>query len=468
MELLTQRQQDLLHFITGAHASRRASPTIQEIATAFGICVSTTHKHVHVLRKKGYLDVSRYARRGIRPLQGRRAGKVRREWRGDFDRRVGEKLRGETELPRLFGIVREEVRAWLDVEKAELFVRDPRSRELKGEIFFGAHPTGTGDPAAGAADTVTREAMNRRKLALAPPAAALPLPGRDRVPGVLRIEDRRPGAVIDDVKLARLAIAAAAIAPVLDRGALDAELRRRIRLQSALVTLARSVHATDDFQAIVGQVYGIVADLMDAPFFHVVVRDDAGQWWLLMETDHADGQVVEDLKPKPVDPVSNATIRALKDRPWYILHRTPAEVKALEALGDRPAPGGYKPEGIVGKRSRSLLGVPLATGGERIGYISAQSYRYNAYSVQDAEDLILLGEYLGLVLQRAWRREKEREGMEKLRGVVAAFEGKADELGRAAVQVKGAIRAPLEALAKFIGEREAGRTGKATEGAETG
>ena len=469
MELLTQRQQDLLHFITGAHASRRGAPTIQEIATAFGICVSTTHKHVQALVKKGYLGVARYARRGIRPLQGRKAGKVRREWRGDLDRRVGETLRGETELPRLFGIVREEVRAWLDVEKAELFVRDPRTRELKGEVCFGAHPAGTPSPSAGAADETARGAMNRRRTVVEPPAAAVPLPGRDRAPGVLRIEDRRPGAVIDDVKLARLATAAAAIAPVLERGALDAELRRRIRLQSALVKLTRSVHATEDFQKIVVQVYGIVCDLMDAPCFHIVVRDDAKQWWLLMETDHADGAVVEDLTPKIVDPVNNSTIRALQNRPWWILHRTPAEVRALEASEGRPAADGFLPMGISWKRSRSLLGVPLVTEGDRIGYISAQSYNYNAYSVQDAEDLILLGEYLGLVLQRAWRREKEREGMEKLRAVAAAFDGKADDLARLAVaDAGGAVRGPLEGLARYIQEKEAGRSGKATEITETG
>ena len=36
------------------------------------------------------------------------------------------------------------------------------------------------------------------------------------------------------------------------------------------------------------------------------------------------------------------------------------------------------------------------------GYLSAQSYGYNAYAIRDAEDLNLIGEYIGLALQRAW------------------------------------------------------------------
>ena len=422
MDLLTRKQQDILHFIVETRETRRAAPTLQEVASAFGICVSNAHKYKQILRRKGFLDAARYARRGIRPTQDRRAWKVRREWTGDFDRRVGDRLRGATDLPQLFGIVRGEIRAWLDVEKAELLVHDVRARDLRGEIFFGAHPPGAGDPEAGGADAVAREALRRRHPALAPPAAAVPLPGRDRVLGVLRLEDRRPGYAIDDVKIARASLAAAALAPALERGALDAELRRRIRLQSALVSLARTVNSTDDFQKVVREVYAIVGDLVDAPCFLIVVRDDEGKWWLLMETDHADGEVVENLTPQPVKPVENASLRAVENQPWYILHRTPAEVQALEAKGPHRTAEGYSPVGITRKRSRSFLSVPLVSGGVRIGYISAQSYTYNAYSVTDAEDLILLGEYVGLALQNAWRRKKEREELETLRSRVIELE----------------------------------------------
>ena len=114
--------------------------------------------------------------------------------------------------------------------------------------------------------------------------------------------------------------------------------------------------------------------------------------------------------PARMNPIENEAWPELQRRPWYILHRTPEQIRALEAGGEHPSAEGWNPVGITQKRSRSFLCVPLKTEGGMVGYLSAQSYEYNRYSIRDAEDLILIGEYVGLALRNAWRRAQEREG----------------------------------------------------------
>ena len=395
---------------------------LREIAAAFGVCVTSAHKYVRTLERKGYLAVEAHAHRGIRLTRGRREWKVREEWRGDFEKRIGARLRDETDLARVFVIVRDEVRPWLDVGSAELFVHDAHRRELRGVEFFDIHHADLANPGGGdrSRDPLMEQALRRRKTANEAGHAAVPVIGRDRILGVLRLEEARPGRDMDEVKIARAAMAAAAIAPALEQGTLNAELRRRIRLQSALIALVRSINSAADFQKIVRDIYAIVGDLVDAPYFMIAVKNDDGQWLLLMETDHVDGRVFEDYTPHPV-PIDHMGLRVLKDQPYYIQHRTPEEIRVLEAKGRQPSKEGWNPVGVVEKRSRSILCVRLISGGEMIGYVSAQSYRYNAYSVRDAEDLLLIGKYIGLALQNAWRRDRRWAELEgEIKQVVAA------------------------------------------------
>jgi repressor LexA len=53
---LTRRQREILDFITEFIASRRYSPSLEEIAEHFGLAsVATVHKHVSNLEKKGFI-----------------------------------------------------------------------------------------------------------------------------------------------------------------------------------------------------------------------------------------------------------------------------------------------------------------------------------------------------------------------------------------------------------------------------
>ncbi len=147
---------------------------------------------------------------------------------------------------------------------------------------------------------------------------------------------------------------------------------------------------------------------MDAPAFLIAVRDDTGQWWMLLETDTVDGKRIESSRPRPITIGHTEALEAIRNSPYWIRHRSPEEIRTLEEKGFDAKDKGLNPTGHVQKRSRSILYVPLRSGGEMTGYLSAQSYTFNAYSLQDAEDLILVSEYIGLAARSALREELAR------------------------------------------------------------
>ena len=466
MEPLTPRQQDILHHISDVIASRGTAPTFREIADAFGISVSSVQEHLAALKRKQYLDVIPRVRRGIRLTRGRREWRVERTSRGEFEKRFGERLRRETDLQGLFTLVREEFPAWLGVGRAGLFVRDAARRAWRGEAFFERRP-GEATTAAQAEvrDPLLDAVLRRRRPAAEGTAAAVPVLARDRVLGALRLEDARNAgpstgsgqAGPGEAAVTRAAMAAAALAAILERASLDAELRRGIRLQAALVALCRTLNSAGDLGRVLSDIYEIVAGLVPAEYFHIGAKDEDGQWWILLERDLVDGKPWEYPGFQRAEMHTSEAKRAIQTQPFYIRHRTPEEIRVLEGKGPEhidPSSGGTS--GDVSKRGRSLLYVPLRTGGEIVGYFTAQSYSYNAYSIRNAEDLILVGEYIGLAVQNAWRREKERAGLERVRSILAAFDGREGELKRAAARAGGAVRAPLESLARFIEERKEG------------
>ena len=449
MEALTRRQMDVLNFAADMLSGRGVSPTLKEIGDAFGVGIGRAQKYVRALVRKGYATVEPRRHRGLRLTQGRRAWKVRQGWQGEFEKRVGSRLQGEVDLRKIFALVREDLRAWLDVDRADLRVHDPQVRALRD----AAYDEGSGKrvPAAAAgidpASAVGRALLRRKpvieenvegrmpnvegtteKLRTSASdiwncsRAAIPILGGNRALGVLCLEKRRPvrtgapaggrrePAGFDESTMARAAMAAAALAPALERGTLHADLQRGLRLQAALVALCRAVNSVHDFRTMLQKVYDVVQGLVDAPVFVISVQDDAGQWWMLLETDMVDGVRIEGGEPRKINPGNSEGLRAIRTAPYWLRHRTEEEVRALEAKGLAPTYEGFGAIGHKLKRSRSFLYVPLKTEGRMMGYLSAQSYRYNAYTIQDAENLILIGEYIGMAARNALREELARAG----------------------------------------------------------
>ena len=454
MEPLTRRQQDVLHYIADVQAAKKVSPKLIEIATAFGIQIGSVQYHIKALRRKGYLDVTPHARRGIFLTRSKREWKAQRSWRSDFERRVGEKLAGAADLGRVFEVVERDLRGWLEADRLDLFVHDTQHRVLRGREFHAAAGSGVagGGEAAPGADVVSEAAARRRRPVVEGAVAAVPIPGRDRALGVLRLESTKPGAPPpDEAMLARATMAAAALAPVLEQAAAGTELARRIRLQSALVGLVRTVHSARDFQEILRSVRDVVQGLVKAPVFTIYMKDQDAQWWVLYETDLKDGKPWEDAIPDRVMLGNNEAIRTIQEHPWYIKHRTPEEIRELESKPPGPGADGMIPTGNVAKRSRSFLYVPIRSERDLAGYLSVQSYDYNAYSVRDAEDLGLIAEYIGLAVQNAWRREKEQAARRAAEKVLAKTDDLEASLKKLATDPEGPERTKrLIALAKEV------------------
>ncbi len=476
-ETLTRRQMEVLRYVTDFRAARGEPPVLREIGAAFGVSIPGARKYLQALARKGYVTVARYAHRGVKPARSRREWKVRRAWEGEFDRKIGARLAEESDLARVCDLVRDQLRPWLGADRADLLLYDPHRRELRSPSFYGVSPAGdaTGkEPPA--ADALADRALKRRRPAVEAGipdgtrnSVAVPILDRDRRLGVLRLETPG-GAAGGDGLMARAAMAAAALAPALERATLNAELQRRIRMQAALARLIRTVNSVRDLRQILHDVYGIVCGLVDAPAFLITVSDDAGRWWQLLEMDHAGDETCENFTRRKVVIGRNEAIQAIRVRPYWIRHRTPEMVRVLEEGGRVVSEWGSGPVGLKHRRSASILYVPLRSEERVIGYLSAQSYRFNAYTLQDAEDLNLIGEYVGVAVQNAWREQtagrraaSERARRERLARLPAELSGIADQDAR---EMRRSVAALAEELAALRPAPGPARSGEGRPGAD--
>lgn len=75
MKGLTQRQAEIIRFIETYVTENKFSPSYREIAEHFGISsISSIHKHVQSLMKKGLLHKERYSARSILPSKSDKEG----------------------------------------------------------------------------------------------------------------------------------------------------------------------------------------------------------------------------------------------------------------------------------------------------------------------------------------------------------------------------------------------------------
>lgn len=66
---LTPRQKDVLDFIKHYLNQKGYSPSLDEIATHFGISIPSIHQHIELIKKKGYLKKGESQSRSVSPLQ---------------------------------------------------------------------------------------------------------------------------------------------------------------------------------------------------------------------------------------------------------------------------------------------------------------------------------------------------------------------------------------------------------------
>lgn len=83
----------------------------------------------------------------------------------------------------------------------------------------------------------------------------------------------------------------------------------------------------------------------------------------------------------------------------------PEDVTSFNTFGDR------------GRRSASLMFAPMRNHGRPVGYVSFQSYKYNAYTERDLDDLQALADHCAAGLERARLYEMLNESESQFRSV---------------------------------------------------
>jgi len=66
---LTPRQKDVFEYIKNYLNINGYSPSLEEIATNFGISIPSVHQHIELIKKKGYLKKEESQSRSVSPLQ---------------------------------------------------------------------------------------------------------------------------------------------------------------------------------------------------------------------------------------------------------------------------------------------------------------------------------------------------------------------------------------------------------------
>lgn len=66
---LTPKQRQIVNFILKYYTQHGHSPSLEEIADNFDKAISTIHKHVDLIRKKGYLQKDDFKPRGLAPME---------------------------------------------------------------------------------------------------------------------------------------------------------------------------------------------------------------------------------------------------------------------------------------------------------------------------------------------------------------------------------------------------------------
>lgn len=69
MKGITERQQEVLNFISGFTKENSFPPTVREISDHFSISIRAVQDHIGALQKKGYISIKPKSSRSIRVLQ---------------------------------------------------------------------------------------------------------------------------------------------------------------------------------------------------------------------------------------------------------------------------------------------------------------------------------------------------------------------------------------------------------------
>jgi GAF domain-containing protein/CheY-like chemotaxis protein/HPt (histidine-containing phosphotransfer) domain-containing protein len=177
---------------------------------------------------------------------------------------------------------------------------------------------------------------------------------------------------------------------------------RAERVQSALYRIAETASAAQDMQAFYAEMHRIVAELMYADNFYIVLYDEERQamnWPFYVDTvgeGWPDPNVWETMGTGDARGITAYLLRS--DRSLLL---TFADIDELVRQGDVD---------MIGVPSVTWLGVPLRAEGRTVGAMVVQSFRDDVHHTeQDEELLTFVANHVGAALSRARAIEETRQ-----------------------------------------------------------
>ena len=219
---------------------------------------------------------------------------------------------------------------------------------------------------------------------------AAPLTVGDRVIGILQINSTAKH-VYSRRDLALLAEVAERCAVAVERARLFTEMATRAKRLASLAEIARRISAALDLDELFAICYEQIAHTMAADAFFVALYDE--------ETAAVHYEFIMDMGqgyPKLSEPFGSGVTS------YVIRTRTPLMAGRLDQLPIVPTPIGMEE-----RTSESLLLVPLLFEGRVLGAMSTQSYSIHAYSEDDLNLLITIGNQAAVAIRNAQLYQSE-------------------------------------------------------------
>jgi len=415
----TPGQQQVLHFIQETFRDTGAAPTLQEIAGKFKKSTGAVQTTLAALRTKGYIEIVPRKARGIQLTERSALQEVRvTELRAALEAALEE----AAELPTLFRAAQEGLPEAFRMERGILWVRDTPRRRFLGPRDFGIDvPDGFLDElplkAQALADplwVLDRGKVNETAIAalFAPHVKSfLIVPVRDgeELLGVLAFTSTRAQKAEDDGAAEAAQTAAQLLVRPIRRAAAQFRLREDLKLHRLLLGLVKQLAGDLDLDSLLQRILRLIEKMIPVDAMFIALRREDGLYDAILETDLNDrDERVFFPVPRLMEPDTSRVAESVEQQRYVLVNRTPEELNKLRgkvASGDP-----WYPVGNPARRSASLLYAPLWFGDEFQGMMSVQSYRLNAYRHEDAERLLVIGEYVGLAIRNARLLQSVRKG----------------------------------------------------------
>ncbi len=220
---------------------------------------------------------------------------------------------------------------------------------------------------------------------------------RDRVLGILSVDQPRDGKVPDRSTVEVLEIFAAQAALAVENARLVESLKRRVDELMLFNEVARSISARLDLDGVLGNVVEAATELLDAPQSVLFLRDggDEGAFFVPWSAQGYDLDQLESVGFRKGEGLVGQVVESAK--PVFIPD-TRADPRFQSLLPALAAPGRNNTgERCVG----SIILVPLVFGGQVIGVLSVEHFGPGAFTSADIVSLSTLADQAAIAVENA-------------------------------------------------------------------